>query len=392
VVYGDFCERHAGTEFAVGTPKAYSNLTGKVSIMNRRFEVLLELAGEQTGAYFAYSLASLDVNGDGRADLIVSAPLYSNYDVSYDHWEVGRVYVYRQTNDSRLSLQTTLDGDTCRGRFGVSLTSLGDVNRDTYEDLAVGAPYAGPSGNGLVYVYNGAADGLSSLPSQVIAPEQLPFAGPPLRTFGWSLAGGTDLNNDDYPDLAIGAYGSDAAVFLRARPLLDTKVKFDVQPANVSLEQPSCSKIDGTQVPCVTISVCLAYNAHRAVPNKLRFMWNVHLDVGNNRTFPRMYVVNMNNDRMHVHRGVLALERGRLGQCSKFKAYVEEHAQDYVHPIVLRLDYAIQNYHSLAAGSRVHTPMLNPAPNRQLHTQVRIQHDCGVDNVCIPNLKVDVTK
>lgn len=392
VVYGDFHSDHPGLELAVATPKSFHNLTGKVSILNRQLQPLFEVMGEQSGAYFGYSMASLDMDGDARSDLVVSAPMFANYDAPYDHWEVGRVYVYRHTNQSRLVLQVTLDGYDCRGRFGSSIVNLGDLNRDSYEDLAIGAPYAGPEHNGLVYVYNGGASGLSSKPSQVIAPEQLPFAGPTLRTFAWSLASRIDLTNDEHPDLLIGAYASDAVVFLRSRPLVDMKVKFEVHPSNISLERPACSKIDGTQVACVTVSVCLAFNGHRSVPNRLRFMWNVRLDVDNRRTFPRMYVVNMNNDRMHVHRGVLALERGRLGQCNKFKAYVEEHTHDYHHPIVLQLDFAIQNYMNLAPTSRLHTPMLNRMHHQPLQTLVRIQHDCGPDNVCIPNLKVDVTK
>lgn len=43
----------------------------------------------------------------------------------------------------------------------------------------------------------------------------------PVRTFGYSLSGGLDMDNNKYPDLLIGAY-EDAAVFLlRARKIID---------------------------------------------------------------------------------------------------------------------------------------------------------------------------
>ena len=29
-----------------------------------------------------------------------------------------------------------------------------------------------------------------------------------IRTFGWSLSGGMDMDNNDYPDLLVGAYDS----------------------------------------------------------------------------------------------------------------------------------------------------------------------------------------
>lgn len=47
-----------------------------------------------------------------------------------------------------------------------------------------------------------------------------------IRTFGWSLSGGMDLDNNEYPDLLVGAYESTSAVYLRSAPVvhLDSKV------------------------------------------------------------------------------------------------------------------------------------------------------------------------
>lgn len=49
-------------------------------------------------------------------------------------------------------------------RFGFALTNLGDINKDRYEDLAVGAPY---EGKGVVYIYLGSKHGIITEPSQV---------------------------------------------------------------------------------------------------------------------------------------------------------------------------------------------------------------------------------
>ena len=60
-----------------------------------------------------------------------------------------------------------LSGEKLRGRFGQTLANIGDLNHDGMDELAVGAPYAGPDGRGAVYIYFGSRKGLRPEPSQV---------------------------------------------------------------------------------------------------------------------------------------------------------------------------------------------------------------------------------
>jgi len=79
-------------------------------------------------------------------------------------------------------------------------------------DIAVGAPYDGPEGRGAVYVFHGSKKGIMEKPSQVIQAEDI-FS--TISTFGFSVAGGMDLDENEYPDLVVGAYEADTAVYLR---------------------------------------------------------------------------------------------------------------------------------------------------------------------------------
>lgn len=101
-----------------------------------------------------------------------------------------------------------------RARFGLALTSLGDINLDGYGDFAVGAPYDGPNGHGAIYIYHGSPNGPLEKYSQVIFSEDV--AGTTnLKTFGFSLSGGIDLDGNMYPDLVVGAYESNKAIVFR---------------------------------------------------------------------------------------------------------------------------------------------------------------------------------
>ena len=126
---------------------------------------------------------------------------------------MGRIYTMYQAANG-FDLFDTRDGTTSRGRFGLALTSLGDINLDGFGDIAVGAPYDGPKGRGAVYIYHGSKNGLLPKASQVIYAEDVSRVSP-VSTFGFSLSGGIDLDGNLYPDLAIGAYESNSAFVLK---------------------------------------------------------------------------------------------------------------------------------------------------------------------------------
>jgi hypothetical protein len=57
----------------------------------------LNLTGEQLGSYFGYALCVSDLDGDGRDDLVVGAPLYTDLSNNKGYYETGRIYVFYQS-------------------------------------------------------------------------------------------------------------------------------------------------------------------------------------------------------------------------------------------------------------------------------------------------------
>lgn len=163
---------------------------------------------------------------------------------------------------------------------------------DGYGDLAVGAPYGGSKGRGAVYIYLGSKNGLAEKYSQVIDAVDLDSS---LSTFGFSVSGGVDLDGNDYPDLAVGAYDSSSALFFRARPVIkmEAYAQFLLTPKLISLdknESKNCALWDGTPVKCVDLRVCFNYTGNK-VDQQLAFRIAIVLDVKKTKD-PRMFFKN----------------------------------------------------------------------------------------------------
>jgi hypothetical protein len=156
------------------------------------------LTGPSTESNFGSSVASAgDINGDGYADLIVGAYGVSN--------ATGNTYIYLGGPGGLASTAAvTLSGpDGSGGSFGQSVASAGDVNGDGYADVLIGAPGA-TMFTGKAYIYFG---------GPIAASGAMLTAGPILvgtagtyTQFGASVASAGDVNGDGYPELLVGAY------------------------------------------------------------------------------------------------------------------------------------------------------------------------------------------
>ncbi len=143
---------------------------------------------------------TLDVNGDGLADVLVGAQQASN--------GTGAVHVYLAGNGGLSSIPTTLASPAGpSGFFGSSVASAGDMNGDGLADVIVGASSANAY-VGAAYVYLAGPGGLST------PPIALPATSGPSGLFGASVASAGDVNADGYADVVVGAPGTGAGAFV----------------------------------------------------------------------------------------------------------------------------------------------------------------------------------
>ncbi|MBI5517544.1 MAG: FG-GAP repeat protein [Deltaproteobacteria bacterium] len=158
-----------------------------------------------------------DVNGDGRLDVALGAPGVSG--------STGAVSVHLGSAGGfeRFPSPALVGPDGTGTSFGNSLSRVGDLDGNGYDDLLVGAPNHNRN-TGAIYVYLGGASGLGTAASLRV----LGLDGPGAQ-FGVSVAGAGDVNGDTFADLVVGAYR--AAGEGRAYVFLGTGVGLPASPS-----------------------------------------------------------------------------------------------------------------------------------------------------------------
>uniref|UniRef100_A0A8C4ES21 Integrin alpha-7 n=1 Tax=Dicentrarchus labrax TaxID=13489 RepID=A0A8C4ES21_DICLA len=224
--------------FVAGAPRA--NHTGAVVLLRKdnvyRLVPQHIFWGEELASSFGYSVATTDLNKDGWTDLIVGAPNFFDRKAEIG----GAVYVYLNPfghwDDQARPIR--LNG-TYDSMFGITVSNIGDLDQDGYGDIAVGAPF---DGDGKVFIYRGSHAGIETKPAQVLDGRDFD-----VRRFGYSISGGLDIDNNQYPDIAVGSL-NDAVVLFRSRPVIHVNRVISIDPQDIDLEQHNCKGRDGESI------------------------------------------------------------------------------------------------------------------------------------------------
>ncbi|KAI1898176.1 hypothetical protein AGOR_G00069650 [Albula goreensis] len=373
-------------DYIAGVPRGEKAL-GYVNIFNgRNMESMVNFTGVQMAAYFGHSVAATDINNNQMVDLFVGAPLFMDRGSDGKLREVGQVYVYLGKGGFTFHTPIKLTGSEIYSRFGSSIAPLGDLDQDGYNDIAIAAPYGGPENKGLVYIFNGRANGPDPVASQVLEGKWASTYMPP--SFGYSMHGATDIDMNGYPDLIVGVFGADKAVLFRSRPVIGVNATLEISPQILNPEDKKCTLPGSSEtVSCFKVKYCLQANG-KGSPSLLHFQVDLVLDrLKHKGAIKRVLFL---HSRMSQYSKNMTVTNGKTPACEELDAFLIDDSEfrDKITPITIFMEYSLD--FKTAADKTGLLPILNQFAPANISKQAHILLDCGDDNICKPDLRISV--
>ncbi|XP_060909123.1 integrin alpha-4 [Labrus mixtus] len=414
--------------------------TGSVLLFNTSSGGLSVYLDDDTGAvsfgsYLGYSVGAGQFLGPGTVEVLGGAPQYN---------QKGKVFIFT-INGNMLRVISEVSGKELGSYFGSSVCAV-DLNADGLSDLLVGAPMATgvtrEEGRVHVYINQGEAklveaefqltgkdayaarfgetiadlgdlddDGYPDVAIGAPQEDDLKGAvyiyngrkdgisptpsqritgstlGRDLRMFGQSLSSGIDIDDNGYQDVAVGAFLSDSAVVLRTRPVIQVKASL-VLPEQIDKQVALCQE-HKTPTVCLNVTVCFSVSS-RHFKGAIDLQYNLISDLLHKPSFPHRFYFHSNGSSNSTRGRV----RARLGQvnCATHVAYLRKDVKDIFTPVQFEVSYSHRETSPHRSSSRTFPPLkpiLQQSTGHQntITNQTWFSRSCSLVN-CSTNMQL----
>lgn len=195
------------------------------------------------------------------------------------------------------------------------------------------------------------------------------------------MSGGIDLDGNQYPDLIIGAYKSDAVVYIRSRAVIQTIISTQTTPKVIDLKSKAATCAHNKELTCMDLQVCIRYFG-KAVSSKLTMHVNLELDIekSENSTLVRAFF-NETNGAMLAQNFTFDFNNN---VCFSHIIHIKKNVRDKFEPLRTRINLTLPKYHS----NRELTPLFKSQEVFSQVHEIRFLRNCGADDICKPDLSL----
>lgn len=175
---------------------------------------------------------------------------------------------------------------------------------------------------------------------------------------------------------------------------MDASSVFESENKLISLDNKNCTLLGPgrRQVACTAITSCLSYNG-KNVPSVIDIEISWVLDSKKVKT-PRMFFVN--EESKNIRNSTMRLYRGK-SECRSDNVYIADGIRDKLTPLEVEMKYNIRKSSTSYASSdhnrrarAVLETVLDENRGTIQRDSINIMKNCGKDNICIPDLRLDV--
>ncbi|XP_061648070.1 integrin alpha-4 isoform X2 [Phyllopteryx taeniolatus] len=401
--------------------------TGSILVFNTSSSVMSVYLDDDGsvgfGSYLGYSVDAGHFLDATSMEVVGGAPQYN---------QRGKVFIF-SVDGNMLRVLAHVSGTELGSYFGASIRTV-DLNGDGLSDLLVGAPMStGASreeGRVHVYLNQGQAklveadfqlsgsnahaarfgetitdlgdlddDGYPEV--AVGAPQeddlkgavyiyngrkhgitQIPsqrmsgaVLGRDLWMFGQSLSSGVDVDDNGYQDVAVGAFLSDAAVVLRSRPVLQVAASLTL-PENIQQHAAS-----------INVNVCFRVTS-RQYKGVIDLQYNLTSDLLHQPSFPHRFYFH-GNGSSNSTRARVKVRLDRLS-CTNHVAHQKKDVRDIFTPVRFEVSYSLRETNAHKHASKLFPP-LRPVLQRVGGSRNTINNETLFARSCfLPNCSTDL--